>query len=76
MVTADTDPKRCPLCGQPNNCRAETDPDNCWCHRVRVPQELIDLVPVEQQRQACICLNCIESYNDNQSAFKLSLRTE
>ena len=52
----------CPLCGNPNNCMAHSE-QRCWCIDVKVPKELIDLVPAPQQGKACICLDCIEKFN-------------
>jgi len=39
---------------------------------VTVPQGLIDLVPPELQRQACICRSCIEKYNENPADFAVN----
>jgi|GEM_PF-1679250 len=58
-----SDSKRCPLCGQQNNCQADTDPYNCWCLSVQVPKELLDLVPENLRDKACICRHCIERHN-------------
>lgn len=55
--------KRCPLCGKANACQADTDPHNCWCLAVTIPQELIDQVPLHLRDKACICRACIERYN-------------
>ena len=58
----------CPLCHQSNGCMMHTN-DRCWCVDVTVPQGLIDLVPLELLRQACICRSCIEKYNENPADF-------
>jgi len=57
----------CPLCGKPNNCQAEL-PQTCWCNNVTVPKELIEQVPEQLKRKACICLNCIEQFNNEKDS--------
>lgn len=54
---------RCPLCGQPNGCQADSRPRDCWCHQVQVPQALLDRVPPGLRGTACICRDCILSFN-------------
>ncbi|MCZ8253038.1 MAG: cysteine-rich CWC family protein [Hylemonella sp.] len=58
------DPCRCPLCGQPNACGNEVARATgqaqppCWCTTVTFTSELLARVPLEAQRQACICAAC------------------
>ncbi|MCZ8294792.1 MAG: cysteine-rich CWC family protein [Hylemonella sp.] len=61
---AAIDPRRCPLCGQPNGCANEiaratgqAQPP-CWCTTVTFTPELLARVPAQAQRQACICAAC------------------
>ncbi|RLA09583.1 MAG: DNA or RNA helicase of superfamily II [Gammaproteobacteria bacterium] len=53
--------RRCPLCGQPNQCGLlqieSTGP--CWCTEVTVSAELLSRVPAELQGRACICKACV-----------------
>ncbi len=65
----------CPLCKQSNGCMMHTG-EHCWCLDVTVPQGLIDLVPQELQRRACICRTCIEKYNTDPVAFTAELRLQ
>ncbi|WP_134703548.1 cysteine-rich CWC family protein [Ammoniphilus sp. YIM 78166] len=53
----------CPLCGQENRCGnlAQTTAP-CWCSKESFPQELLDSVPGEWVRKACICKRCLEEY--------------
>ena len=60
--------KICPFCKGQNKCLAHTDA-SCWCNDVEVPISLTDLVPSELKRKTCICLSCIEAYNDNPNIF-------
>lgn len=55
----------CPLCGKPNHCAvpAGKDPYSCWCMTTRIPQALRDRVPASLRGKACICLSCVEAYN-------------
>lgn len=59
------DPAICPLCGGPNECRhAEAAPGDgsCWCIEFVFPKELLDQVPDEAKRRACICRRCLERF--------------
>lgn len=60
------DAKRCPLCGGPNECAAESAAPgcpiaDCWCFRTAVPRELVEQVPDAARGQACICRKCVET---------------
>lgn len=61
------DPLICPLCQQSNACvnlgSADID-KSCWCNNpdITFPQGLLDQVPRELKRKACICQNCAEAY--------------
>ena len=61
-----TDPTRCPLCGQFNACAMETERASgqpqppCWCTQVDFSPALLDRLPPEARRQACICRTCAE----------------
>ena len=66
------DSKICPLCGKSNSCMAGTD-EKCWCLDVKVAAELLELVSDDMKNKACICLNCITSFNKNPHEFKNKL---
>jgi hypothetical protein len=61
-MTNQRDEMICPLCGNPNNCMAHSE-HPCWCLDVKVPKELIELLPVTHKGKACICLDCIQKFN-------------
>ncbi|NEU32026.1 cysteine-rich CWC family protein [bacterium LRH843] len=54
----------CPLCGSNNNCcnSKEKSLGECWCTDEKFPNEIFDLVPVDQARKTCICKNCLEKF--------------
>lgn len=57
---------RCPLCGQPNDCRLCADPVQpgaCWCVRETIPNVLRARVPPEARQKACICHACVASFH-------------
>lgn len=60
-------PARCPLCGHANQCAMElaratgTTPAPCWCTEVKFAPELLDRIPDEAQRRACVCQACATS---------------
>ncbi len=60
----------CPLCQNKNNCDVSAG-SNCWCAASKVPTELINSVPKEQQGKACICKQCIEKYQLDQVSSSL-----
>ncbi len=52
----------CPLCGAPNDCQLACTTGykrECWCMKENFPQELLDRVPEEARRVACICRQCV-----------------
>ncbi len=55
-------PKRCPLCGEPNDCHLATQADHkgpCWCIQETFPPDLLARVPDEARHCACICQRCV-----------------
>lgn len=54
------DPSRCPLCGGLNGCAlTEGRPiESCWCLSAKIPAEVLDRIPPERRRQACVCAAC------------------
>ncbi|MFC5407040.1 cysteine-rich CWC family protein [Cohnella soli] len=63
MDERNVDPSACPLCGRPNECGsvAGNEAGTCWCFSAVFPPELLDKVPLESRRKACICKSCAES---------------
>lgn len=55
------DPDRCPLCGEPNRCAAESG-ERCWCFDVEVSSRLLAAVPDEARGRACVCRACVERH--------------
>lgn len=58
----------CPLCGRDNRCavQAGLPPASCWCMKAGFPSGLLELVPPERRRKACICQDCLERFNSGQ----------
>jgi hypothetical protein len=58
-------PARCPLCGEPNDCRL-CEPalanGSCWCATAHFPGELLARVPEALRNRACICQACVEAH--------------
>jgi len=58
------DPRRCPLCGQPNGCAMERErltgvpQPPCWCASAAFGGELLERLPDNGRGQACICAAC------------------
>ncbi len=56
--------KRCPICGEPNDCRPAATgryDTPCWCRDVEFGADLLARIPKERAGQACICRRCAES---------------
>lgn len=61
------DPLLCPLCHQKNHCvniGVEDTQRTCWCNDpdIQFPQALLDQVPSDKKRKACICRNCAMAF--------------
>ncbi|WMT39320.1 cysteine-rich CWC family protein [Paenibacillus sp. D2_2] len=63
----EIDPLRCPLCGQPNHCAyaAGQSHTTCWCNNLSVPKPLLEQIPDQFRRKACVCENCVRTYIAN-----------
>ena len=59
----------CPFCKCANSCMVN-DKSPCWCNDVVIPSELTAMVPIQLQRKSCICIACINSFNENPEYFK------
>jgi len=58
-----TDPARCPLCHQLNNCayhNAQGSGQGCWCYDpgISFSESLLTRIPAEQRTKACVCRDC------------------
>lgn len=60
MNTIEVDPRRCPLCGGPNDCGIAAGASTCWCFSTDVPAEVVARVPDEARDAMCICRACAE----------------
>jgi hypothetical protein len=65
------DADRCPLCGQPNDCRlcaTGVYKGPCWCAAVEIPAALLERVPPEARNRACLCRDCVLTFQTLRSA--------
>lgn len=58
-MSSQIDEKLCPLCGEENGCKKDS---SCWCHEIKIPKELLDMVDEDKRGKACICKSCVEKY--------------
>lgn len=62
-----TEPDRCPLCGQPNQCAMEIERRTgiqqaaCWCAAEKIPQALLDRIDAADVGLACVCATCVQA---------------
>jgi uncharacterized protein (TIGR00290 family) len=61
LVSSETKPANCPLCGASNDCAAAEGRDSCWCFYERIPAEVQNRVPPYARNLACICQACATS---------------
>jgi hypothetical protein len=54
------DPRRCPLCGGPNDCGIAAGASTCWCFTTEIPSDVRDRIPPEARDLSCICRACAE----------------
>jgi hypothetical protein len=59
------DERRCPLCGEINQCGAESG--DCWCFHSKVPMALREQIPTELRGKSCICRKCVEDFKAQES---------
>lgn len=64
-----TNEKLCPFCKKENLCQAHIKNSTCWCFDIKVPKELIALIPQNLQMKSCICKNCIEAFKEDKEKF-------
>ena len=58
-MTITAEERKCPLCGEDNNCQHNKD---CWCVGVQVPKYIIEMIPEDKRGKACICKSCVEKH--------------
>jgi cysteine-rich CWC protein len=56
----DVDPRRCPLCGGPNDCGIAAGASTCWCFTTEIPSDVRDRIPPDARDLACVCRACAE----------------
>ncbi|WP_264849469.1 cysteine-rich CWC family protein [Clostridium omnivorum] len=61
LVGVTGEERICPICGKDNNC--QHGQGGCWCDNIKVPKQVLDLVPEDKKGKACICKACIEKYS-------------
>jgi hypothetical protein len=60
MTDDDIDPRRCPLCGGPNDCGIAAGASTCWCFTTSIPEDVRARVPDAARDLACVCRACAE----------------
>lgn len=58
---SSSDPLRCPLCGQSNQC-GQADPtcgeQPCWCFSAEIAAEVLQRIPQAARGRNCLCPDC------------------
>ncbi len=49
---------RCPLCGQPNDCKSAPDGRACWCADATIRASALAAVPAQMRGKSCLCKAC------------------
>ena len=55
------DPRRCPLCGNINDCGIAGGQETCWCFTESVSPETLKRIPAGARGIACVCRLCVSS---------------
>ncbi|HAC34585.1 MAG TPA: hypothetical protein DCF45_08730 [Gammaproteobacteria bacterium] len=55
--------RRCPVCGEQNNCGLLNQNGNqqCWCVDVNPADGILDSLPQEVRGKVCLCRRCLDS---------------
>lgn len=61
-MTKPVDTSVCPLCQQQNYCGVN-DTEACWCTKSKIPEQLLEQIPVALRQKACICQACVDKFN-------------
>jgi hypothetical protein len=69
---SDVDPRRCPLCGGPNDCGIAAGASTCWCFTTDIPSDVRDRIPPEARDLACVCRACAERQTSAAPAASLT----
>ena len=65
-MTAELDPKRCPVCGGPNDCGMAAGKSECWCAGVKISAEALERVPEGARGRVCLCRGCAGNVSESQ----------
>ena len=55
---------RCPLCGGANDCGGAPAKSECWCEKLTISREVIEMVPGEAKGKVCVCAKCAQAANE------------
>ncbi|MFG5860323.1 cysteine-rich CWC family protein [Metapseudomonas sp. CR1201] len=63
-MSTPSDPTRCPLCGQSNQC-TQADParagEACWCFTAKIDPAALERIPPPDIDRACLCPRCAQA---------------
>jgi hypothetical protein len=57
-MSAPVDPRRCPLCREPNACGMADGGITCWCFATKIPADVLESVPPDSRDKVCVCEAC------------------
>ncbi len=69
-IEESVDAYLCPFCRAENNCMAYSK-EPCWCFEITIPTALQELIPESSKGKSCICLACINAYQESPENFAL-----
>ncbi|NVK73330.1 MAG: cysteine-rich CWC family protein [Oceanospirillaceae bacterium] len=59
---------KCPFCLNNNACSLNNG-KACWCFNIKVPDDMLALIPLQKRGCVCICRQCIEFYCADRHGF-------
>ncbi|MDV7212250.1 cysteine-rich CWC family protein [Azotobacter beijerinckii] len=65
-MSLNTDPTRCPLCGDGNACglASPSRSAECWCFSKPANPDALKCLPADLCNQACLCPRCLQQLHD------------
>lgn len=66
-METNKDKNICPVCDEENKCGANKKGEDCWCFSVDFSDDLKKSLEKDFLNQPCVCKNCFEKMNEENS---------
>ncbi len=68
MIDDEPNTSICPLCGGENSCALVVSAESsepCWCESLKIPEAVLQQIPLEARNKSCVCRECIERHAES-----------